>query len=207
MQLKALPDLVRDVMITLSRQRRLVRGAIGQGTVVWGLAQVREGSVVGENCVLGRAVYVGPGVIVGSNCKVQNNALVYDPAVIGDGVFIGPGAILTNDRLPRAVSPTGKLKRADDWEPVGVTVATGASIGAGSVCVAPVKIGAWAMVAAGSVVVRDVPDHALVVGNPARQVGWIGRDGQRMVVDGGELVDASTGSRFREVDGRLVAQS
>jgi UDP-2-acetamido-3-amino-2,3-dideoxy-glucuronate N-acetyltransferase len=180
---------------------------IGDGTQVWNLVQIRERAEIGEECIIGRGAHIGIGVRVGDRCKIQNNALVYDPAVIGDGVFIGPGAILTNDRLPRAISPSGDLKRADDWDPVGVTIAAGASIGAGAVCVAPVRIGAWAMVAAGSVVVRDIPDHALVAGNPARQIGWVGRDGQRMVDDGGVLVDASTGSRFVEVDGCLVEQS
>lgn len=180
---------------------------IGDGTQVWNLVQIRERAEIGVECVIGRGAYIGIGVRVGDRCKIQNNALVYDPAVIGDGVFIGPGAILTNDRLPRAISPSGELKRVDDWDPVGVTIETGASIGAGAVCVAPVRIGAWAMVAAGSVVVRDIPDHALVAGNPARQIGWVGRDGQRMVDDGGALVDASTGSRFVEVDGCLVEQS
>jgi UDP-2-acetamido-3-amino-2,3-dideoxy-glucuronate N-acetyltransferase len=180
---------------------------IGDGTQVWNLVQIRERAEIGVECVIGRGAYIGIGVRVGDRCKIQNNALVYDPAVIGDGVFIGPGAILTNDRLPRAISPSGDLKRADDWDPVGVTIETGASIGAGAVCVAPVRIGAWAMVAAGSVVVRDIPDHALVAGNPARQIGWVDRDGQRMVDDGGVLVDASTGSRFVEVDGCLVEQS
>ena len=180
---------------------------IGDGTQVWNLVQIREGARIGAECVIGRGAYIGIGVRLGDRCKIQNNALVYDPAVIGDGVFIGPGAILTNDRLPRAISPTGELKRADDWDPVGVTVDTGASIGAGAVCVAPVRIGAWAMVAAGSVVVRDVPDHALVAGNPARQIGWVGRDGRRMTVDGDALVDESTGARFVETEGRLVEQS
>ena len=180
---------------------------IGDGTQVWNLVQIREGARIGVECVIGRGAYIGIGVRLGDRCKIQNNALVYDPAVIGDGVFIGPGAILTNDRLPRAISPTGELKRADDWDPVGVTVETGASIGAGAVCVAPVRIGAWAMVAAGSVVVRDVPDHALVAGNPARQIGWVGRDGRRMTVDGDALVDESTGARFVETEGRLVEQS
>ena len=180
---------------------------IGDGTQVWNLVQIREGACIGVECVIGRGAYIGIGVRLGDRCKIQNNALVYDPAVIGDGVFIGPGAILTNDRLPRAISPTGELKRADDWDPVGVTVDTGASIGAGAVCVAPVRIGAWAMVAAGSVVVRDVPDHALVAGNPARQIGWVGRDGRRMAVDGEVLVDESTGTRFVETEGRLVEQS
>jgi len=180
---------------------------IGDGTQVWNLVQIREGACIGVECVIGRGAYIGIGVRLGDRCKIQNNALVYDPAVIGDGVFIGPGAILTNDRLPRAISPTGELKRADDWDPVGVTVDTGASIGAGAVCVAPVRIGAWAMVAAGSVVVRDVTDHALVAGNPARQIGWVGRDGRRMAVDGDVLVDQSTGARFVEAEGRLVEQS
>lgn len=180
---------------------------VGLGTNVWEGAQIREGASIGAECVIGRGAYIGPGVNVGDRCKIQNNALVYDPAVIGDGVFIGPGAILTNDRLPRAITPSGELKRADDWDPVGVTVDTGASIGAGAICVAPVHIGAWAMVAAGSVVVRDVPDHALVAGNPARQIGWVGRDGRRMAVDGHALVDESTGARFVEVEGRLVEQS
>ena len=180
---------------------------IGDGTQVWNLVQIRERAEIGVECVIGRGAYIGIGVRVGDRCKIQNNALVYDPAVIGDGVFIGPGAILTNDRLPRAISPSGELKRVDDWDPVGVTIAAGASIGAGAVCVAPVRIGAWAMVAAGSVVVRDIPDHALVAGNPARQIGWVGRDGRRMVDDGGALVDESTGLRFTEVDGRLVEQS
>ena len=180
---------------------------IGDGTQVWNLVQIREGARIGVECVIGRGAYIGIGVRLGDRCKIQNNALVYDPAVIGDGVFIGPGAILTNDRLPRAISPSGELKRADDWDPVGVTIDTGASIGARAVCVAPVRIGAWAMVAAGSVVVRDVPDHALVAGNPARQIGWVGRDGRRMAVDGEVLVDESTGTRFVETEGRLVEQS
>ena len=181
--------------------------SIGDGTQVWNLVQIRERAQIGAECIIGRGAYIGIGVRIGDRCKIQNNALVYDPAVIGDGVFIGPGAILTNDRLPRAISPSGELKQADDWDPVGVTIETGASIGAGAVCVAPVQIGAWAMVAAGSVVVRDVPDHALVAGNPARQIGWVGRDGQRMVADGGVLVDESTGARFVESEGRLVEQS
>jgi len=178
--------------------------SIGRGSRVWNLAQIREGAHIGDECVIGRSSYIGPGVRIGDRCKIQNNALVYDPAVLADGAFIGPGAILTNDRQPRSVTPDGELKRADDWEPVGVTVGTGASIGAGAICVAPVNIGSWSMVAAGSVVVHDVPDHALVAGNPARVIGWVGRDGQRLVVEGDRLVDRSSGEHFREQDGSLV---
>ncbi|MGZ4494771.1 MAG: acyltransferase [Nocardioides sp.] len=151
--------------------------ALGDGTKVWHLAQVRERATVGTDCVVGRGAYLGPGVVVGDRVKIQNLAQVYEPAVLGDGVFIGPAVVLTNDQHPRAVNPDGTAKAASDWEPVGVTVREGASVGAGAVCVAPVTIGRWALVAAGAVVTRDVPDFGLVVGSPARRRGWVGRAG------------------------------
>jgi acetyltransferase-like isoleucine patch superfamily enzyme len=150
---------------------------VGPSTRVWHLAQIRENASVGDECIIGRGAYIGPGVVVGDRCKVQNYALVYEPAVLEDGAFVGPAAVFTNDYFPRAVTPDGKLKTGDDWETVGVTVRSGASIGARAVCVAPVTIGRWAMVAAGAVVTRDVPDFALVVGAPARRVRWVGRAG------------------------------
>ncbi|WP_431995795.1 acyltransferase [Streptomyces griseoflavus] len=154
---------------------------IGTGSSVWDLAQIREGAVLGEGCVVGRGAYVGSGVRMGDNCKLQNYALVYEPAELGDGVFIGPAVVLTNDHNPRSVDPEGKQKRGGDWEAVGVRIADGASLGARSVCVAPVTIGRWAMVAAGAVVTKDVPDFALVVGVPARRIGWVGHEGVRLV--------------------------
>lgn len=158
---------------------------IGEGSSIWHLAQVREHAVLGRNCVIGRGAYIGEGVHMGDNCKVQNYALVYEPANIGDGVFIGPAVVLTNDHFPRAVNPDGSLKSAADWEQVGVTIEDGAAIGARSVCVAPVTIGAWALVAAGSVVTKDVPPHALVAGVPARRIAWVGKAGVKLEpVDG-----------------------
>ena len=154
---------------------------IGEGTRVWHLAQIREGAAIGRDCVIGRGAYIGAGVRVGDGCKIQNHALVYEPAGLGSGVFVGPAAVLTNDRHPRAVNPDGSLKSAADWEPVGVTIEEGASIGARAVCVAPVRIGAWATVAAGAVVTKDVPAHALVAGVPARRIGWVGRAGEPLV--------------------------
>src|SRR6478609_4686252 len=118
--------------------------SIGNGTTVWHLAQVRENAVIGADCIVGRGAYVGPGVRMGDRCKLQNYALVYEPAVLEDGVFVGPAAVFTNDSYPRAVEPDGTLKTAGDWDAVGVTVRTGASIGARAVCVAPVTVGRWA---------------------------------------------------------------
>jgi UDP-2-acetamido-3-amino-2,3-dideoxy-glucuronate N-acetyltransferase len=154
--------------------------SIGSGTSVWDLVQVRDGAVIGEDCILGRGCYVGSGVRVGNRVKIQNLALIYEPAVLEDGVFVGPAVVLTNDLRPRAVNPDGTLKSSSDWDAVGVHVRAGASIGARAVCIAPVIVGRWAMVAAGSTVTKDVPDFALVVGSPARQVGWVGRSGQRL---------------------------
>jgi UDP-3-O-[3-hydroxymyristoyl] glucosamine N-acyltransferase len=156
------------------------RAQIGESSRVWDLAQVREEAVIGANCVIGRGAYIDRGVTIGDNCKIQNNALIYAPARLGDGVFIGPGAILTNDVYPRAVNPDLTLKSASDWEPTGVTVETGAAIGAGAVVRGAVCIGRWALVAAGAVVVSSVPAHALVAGVPARRIGWVGKAGERL---------------------------
>jgi acetyltransferase-like isoleucine patch superfamily enzyme len=178
---------------------------IGRGVKVWANAHIRSHASIGENTVVGEGAYIGTGVSVGQNSKIQNNALIYEPATIGRGVFVGPGAILTNDQFPRAVSPDERIKDASDWKPVGVTVENGASIGAGAICVAPVKIGEWSVVGAGAVVVKDVIPFSLVVGSPARQIGWVGKAGFPLVDSGaGSLVCPSTGEKFQLIDGRLL---
>ena len=159
---------------------------LGADTTIWHLAQIRENARLGRGCIVGRGAYVGPGVSIGNNVKLQNYALVYEPAVLEDAVFVGPGAVLTNDMFPRSVDAAGKLKRPADWKSLGVVVREGASLGARTVVVPGCRIGRWALVAAGAVVTRDVPDFALVVGVPARQVGWVGRAGRRLDKVGGE---------------------
>jgi UDP-2-acetamido-3-amino-2,3-dideoxy-glucuronate N-acetyltransferase len=183
------------------------RAQLGAGTKIWHLAQVREDAVLGKDCIVGRGAYIGTGVHVGDNSKIQNYALVYEPASLGHGTFIGPAVVLTNDTYPRAVSPDGTQKSANDWTPVGVTVGDGASIGARAICVAPVSIGAWSTVAAGAVVTRDVPDFALVAGAPARRIGWVGRAGHRLANDGVDpdmWVCPVTGARYAEYNEQLI---
>lgn len=181
---------------------------LGEGVRIWHLAQVREKAVIGEGCIIGRGAYIGTGVTLGRNCKVQNYALVYEPARLGEGVFVGPAAVLTNDQFPRSVAPDMSLKSASDWEAVGVTIGDGASIGARAVCVAPVTVGRWATVAAGAVVTRDVPDFALVMGVPARQAGWVGKQGRPLrEVRAGIFECPVDGSRYELIDGVRLKES
>jgi acetyltransferase-like isoleucine patch superfamily enzyme len=175
---------------------------IGDGSAVWHLAQVREHARLGINCIVGRGAYIGAGVQIGDNVKIQNYALIYEPAQVADGAFIGPAVVLTNDQFPRSVNPDGSLKSGHDWVPVGVTVLEGASVGARAVCVAPVTIGRWALVAAGATVIHDVPDFALVAGVPARRIGWVGRAGVPLAATPAEPNWWScplTGARYEEI--------
>lgn len=149
------------------------RASIGDGTRIWSQVQVREDATLGANCNIGKNVYIDFGVSIGAMVKIQNNSSVYHGVTVEDGVFIGPHVCFCNDMSPRAITPDGRLKGADDWEVGPTVVRYGASVGAGSIILPNVTIGRFALVGAGSVVTRSVPDHALVYGNPARVHGYV----------------------------------
>lgn len=138
---------------------------IGAGAAVWHHCHVRAGAAVGAGVTLGKNVFVDADVTIGARSKVQNNVSVYSGVTLENEVFVGPSAVFTNDRFPRAVSPS--------WETVPTLVRRGASIGANATIVCGIEIGAYATVAAGSVVTRSLEPHELVMGNPARRAGWV----------------------------------
>jgi acetyltransferase-like isoleucine patch superfamily enzyme len=170
---------------------------IGDGTAIWHEAQIRERASLGRNCIVGKGVYVDFDVTIGNNVKIQNRASIYHGTTIEDGVFIGPHVVFTNDKLPRAINPDGSRKSDDDWDVGPILVRFGASLGAGSIVLAGVTIGRYALVGAGAVVTRDVPDFGLVVGNPARLVGHVCACGTRLVEGTDVIVCGTCGRSYR----------
>ncbi len=145
---------------------------LGQGTRVWHLVHIRENVTVGEHCNLSKDVYIDAGVSIGNRVKIQNGVSVYHGVILEDDTFVGPHAAFTNDLTPRSFTT--------DWDVVPTYVRRGASIGANSTIVCGVTLGPYCMIAAGSTVTNDVPPHALVMGSPARLVGYLCRRGHRM---------------------------
>jgi UDP-2-acetamido-3-amino-2,3-dideoxy-glucuronate N-acetyltransferase len=156
------------------------KATIGHGTKIWQHCQIREGVTLGSNCILSKGVYVDSDVQIGNNVKIQNGISIYHGVTLEDGVFCGPHCVFTNDRQPRAINPDGTLKSADDWIVSKTLVKTGASIGAHATIVCGVTIGRWAMIGAGAVVTREVPDYGLVYGNPARLHGFVCPCGEKL---------------------------
>ncbi len=168
--------------------------AIGADTKIWHFCHVLSGSRIGAGCVLGQNVMVGPDVEVGDGCKIQNNVSVYKGVTLEAEVFCGPSCVFTNVLTPRAF-----VERKDEFKPT--LVRQGATIGANATILCGVTVGRYAMIGAGAVVTRDIPDHALVVGNPSRRIGWVSRTGERL---GADLVCPRTGERYRKIDTGLV---
>ena len=166
---------------------------LGAGTKVWHFSHVIAGSVIGEDCSLGQNVVVGPDVVVGDRCRIQNNVSVYAGVTLEDGVFCGPSCVFTNVYNPRA-----EVSRKDEFRTT--VVRRGATIGANATIVCGHEIGEYAFIGAGAVVNRSVPAHALMVGAPARQIGWMSHDGERL---GDDLTCPRSGRRYEEVGGRL----
>ena len=145
---------------------------IGGGTRIWNQAQVRNNAIIGENCIISKNAYIDEFVRIGNRVKVQNNVNVYHGVTIEDDVFLGPSMTFTNDMYPRSFNSS--------WKITETTVKKGASIGANATIVCGVTIGEYATIGAGSVVTKDVPEHALIIGNPARRIGWVCRCGFRL---------------------------
>lgn len=163
------------------------KAMIGEGTRIWNQVQIREGAVIGCDCIIGKDVYIDRGVRVGNRCKIQNGVSVFRGVEIEDDVFLGPHMTFTNDLVPRAFN--------SDWEVMPTLVKKGASIGANATIVCGVTIGEYAMVGAGAVVTRDVEPYALVVGNPARRIGWVCRCGNRL---SSSLTCPKCGSKYEQ---------
>lgn len=173
---------------------------IGENTRIWHWVHVSSGAQIGERCSLGQNVYVGNKVIIGNNVKVQNNVSVYDNVILEDDVFCGPSMVFTNVYNPRSA-----ITRKDEYR--DTIVKRGATLGANCTIVCGVTIGEHAFIGAGSVITRDVPSYALMLGVPARQAGWMSEYGERLnlpLSGDGEVICAHTGSKYRLIDDRVI---
>ena len=167
---------------------------VGPDCRIWHFTHILKGTRVGAGTVMGQNVMAGPDVAIGAGCKIQNNVALYKGVTLEEEVFCGPSCVFTNVLTPRAF-----VERKDEF--AATRVRRGATIGANATIVCGVTIGAYAMVGAGAVVTRDIPDQALVVGNPARAIGWVSRSGERL---GPGLVCPRTGEAYLETENGLV---
>jgi UDP-2-acetamido-3-amino-2,3-dideoxy-glucuronate N-acetyltransferase len=167
---------------------------IGEGSRIWHFCHVFSGARIGPRCILGQNVMIGPRAVLGAGCKVQNNVSIYDSVVLEEDVFCGPSCVFTNVLTPRAF-----VERKTEFRQT--LIRRGATIGANATVLCGVTVGQFALIGAGAVVTRDVPDYALMSGNPARRRGWVSRTGE--VLDE-TLICPRTGERYREAAGELV---
>ena len=173
---------------------------VGEGTKIWHFSHIMSGSRLGERCNIGQNVVVSPGVVLGANVKVQNNVSIYTGVVCDDDVFLGPSCVFTN-----VINPRSAVNRRSEY--AKTHVGKGATIGANATIVCGHDIGAFAFIGAGAVVTKTVPEYALVVGNPARQIGWMSEYGQRLEFDEqGLAVCPERNEKYRLINNRVIKQ-
>jgi len=171
---------------------------IGKGTKIWHFSHIMSGSVLGENCNIGQNVVISPGVMLGRNVKVQNNVSIYTGVICEDDVFLGPSMVFTN-----VINPRSAVIRKDSY--LKTIVEKGASIGANATIVCGNKIGTFAFIGAGAVVTKEVKPYALVIGNPAKQTGWMSEFGHKLKFDeNGKAVCPESGDRYRIENGAVA---
>lgn len=186
------------------------KASIGPGTAIWQQAQIRDGATVGKECVLGKGVFIDLNVRIGDRCKLENGASVFRGMSLEDGVFLGPGVMLLNDKRPRAINPDGSLKSDKDWTMSEGLIREGASLGGGAIVLPGVIIGKFALIGAGAVVTKDVPERGIVYGNPAILRGFACDCGHPLSGDdnraGGVVMSCEACGRTAEVPLAIQAQ-
>lgn len=175
---------------------------IGSGTKIWHFCHVMSGAVIGKNCSLGQNVFVANRVSVGDGCKIQNNVSLYEGVILEEFVFCGPSMVFTNVKTPRSAFPRNT---SADYKTTRVRY--GASIGANATIVCGVTVGRWAMIAAGAVITKDVPDYALMMGVPARRVGWACECGEVLHFDGGQAVCGTCGRTYAHLSDEQIQKT
>lgn len=168
---------------------------IGKGTKIWHFSHIMKGCTIGEDCNIGQNVVISPDVVLGRNCKVQNNVSVYTGVRCEDDVFLGPSMVFTN-----VINPRSAVSRKDEYKTT--IICKGASIGANATVVCGHTIGEYSLIGAGSVITKDVPAFALMVGNPAKRIGWVSRHGEKLQFDAtGTAICPATGEHYQLIDG------
>jgi acetyltransferase-like isoleucine patch superfamily enzyme len=166
---------------------------IGKNSKIWHFSHIFGNSIVGKNCIIGQNVMIGPNVSIGDGCKIQNNVSLYKGVILEDNIFCGPSCVFTNVKTPRAF-----IDRSNDFR--NTIVRKGSSIGANATIICGVELGKYSMVAAGAIVTKDVKPYSLVMGGPAKHIGWVSRAGERLRDD---LICKRTGEKYEENEGSL----
>ncbi len=170
---------------------------IGDGTNIWHFSHVMPGAVIGNNCIIGQNVFIGSSVLLGSNVKVQNNVSIYTGVICEDDVFLGPSMVFTN-----VINPRSFIERKTEFKPT--LIKKGATIGANATIICGNQIGSYAMIGAGAVITKPVKNYALIVGNPAKQIGWVGEFGTSLIFEErGNAICNNTGQEYSLEDGEV----